>query len=50
MCMAQGGDIVNNNGSCGESIYGHYFEDENFYIKVNNNLKVLEINLRVVRM
>ncbi|CAH1111582.1 unnamed protein product [Psylliodes chrysocephalus] len=33
MCMAQGGDIVNNNGSCGESIYGHYFEDENFYIK-----------------
>jgi peptidylprolyl isomerase len=28
--MAQGGDIINSNGSSGESIYGKFFADENF--------------------
>lgn len=28
--MAQGGDVVHNDGSSGESIYGPIFEDENF--------------------
>lgn len=31
MCL--GGDIVSNNGSNGDSIYGGYFPDENFTIK-----------------
>lgn len=33
--MAQGGDVVKNDGSSGESIYGPVFEDENFILKVN---------------
>ncbi|XP_074037539.1 cyclophilin 40 isoform X2 [Leptinotarsa decemlineata] len=33
MCMVQGGDVVNNDGSGGESIYGDIFEDEDFSIK-----------------
>ncbi|CAG9856322.1 unnamed protein product [Phyllotreta striolata] len=33
MCMVQCGDIVNNNGTGGESIYGDSFEDENYIIK-----------------
>ena len=33
--MLQGGDIINNNGSSGYSIYGKYFSDENFNLKHN---------------
>lgn len=32
--MVQGGDIIAHNGTSGESIYGDYFEDESFEIKV----------------
>lgn len=32
--MAQGGDVVRNSGTLGESIYGAVFEDENFTLKV----------------
>ncbi|CRK99534.1 CLUMA_CG012853, isoform A [Clunio marinus] len=33
LCHAQGGDIKNYNGTSGETIYGKYFEDENFTLK-----------------
>lgn len=32
--MVQGGDIVRNNGTSGESIYGPLFDDENFILPV----------------
>lgn len=34
--MIQGGDITDFNGSGGESIYGPFFNDENFIITVSN--------------
>lgn len=34
MCMVQGGDIIKYNGTSGESIYGDYFDDECFELKV----------------
>jgi peptidylprolyl isomerase len=37
--MIQGGDIINNNGTGGESIYGPMFPDENF--NINHNRKGL---------
>lgn len=34
MFMAQGGDVVSKYGTAGESMYGEYFDDENFALPV----------------
>lgn len=31
----QGGDVANNSGHSGDSIYGQYFDDENFTLSVS---------------
>ena len=36
LCLAQGGDITKYNGTSGESIYGKFFKDENFVLKVSS--------------
>lgn len=35
--MVQGGDVVKNDGTSGESIYGPFFEDENLKLPVINS-------------
>ncbi|XP_060530729.1 peptidyl-prolyl cis-trans isomerase D isoform X2 [Cylas formicarius] len=35
LCLVQGGDIINGDGSGGESIYGDYFDDENLELTHN---------------
>lgn len=35
--MVQGGDVVNNDGTSGESIYGPLFDDETLSLPVRNN-------------
>lgn len=42
--MVQGGDIINGDGTGGESIYGPKFEDENFILKVSNISIVIPSN------
>lgn len=46
--MAQGGDVVSENGTAGESIYGYQFDDENFSLLVSNHSCefVIHLNLR----
>lgn len=43
MFMAQGGDVVSESGSGGESIYGRYFDDENFTLLVNNQFLYINV-------
>lgn len=48
----QGGDVVKDNGSSGESIYGPLFEDENFELSVSELQKhqgtYNEYNIRLI--
>lgn len=49
--MVQGGDVVKNDGSSGESIYGPIFDDENLklLVKMNNNfLKIQDICVFII--
>ena len=43
--LVQSGDIVNNNGTGGESIYGPFFKDENYWHKHDTPYKVAMANL-----
>ncbi len=43
--MCQGGDTTKVNGTGGESIYGRYFDDENFKLKHDKPYKVAMANL-----
>lgn len=42
--VAQGGDVVNNDGTSGDSIYGPIFEDENYYLRVSALLRAVPSN------
>ena len=46
--MCQGGDVVRNNGTGGESIYGQYFEDENYKVSLLVRDKLMFSNLNCV--
>ena len=43
--MIQAGDIVNHDGTGGESIYGEFFPDENFHHKHRSPYKLCMANL-----
>ncbi len=42
--LIQGGDITDNNGTGGESIYGYKFDDENFIHKHDKEGKIAMAN------